>query len=358
MKNFGILLLGLILCSPQLLKGQVTVESAIDSAQIWIGQQVEMTVRVSVDAHKTVEWPRYDSLQQIVPGVEVVRVEPIDTVWLNNQERMTLSRRYVLTSFDSALYYLPPMKVSVNGKVYQSKSLALKVYTVDIDTLHADSIFGLKDMMKPPFVWSDYRGLIVWSICVLLLIGFLIYVSVRLKQNKPIIHRIRRKKKLPPHEVAMERLERIKADQMEQKEDSKEYYTALTDALREYIQQRYGFRAMEMTTPEIIRKLQEVNDEGAIAELRELFETADLVKFAKYSTLLNENDRNLVNAIEYVNSTKKVDVEEKKQPEEIVVVDKHSRTTKRILVGSIVVACLVLLYVLWRLAYRLWILFG
>lgn len=358
MKNSGILLLFLILCSNLSLKAQVTVESAMDSAQIWIGQQVGMTVRVSVDARKIVVWPNYDSLQQVVPGVEVVRIEPIDTVWLNNKERMTLSRRYVLTSFDSALYYFPPMQVTVDGKAYKSKSLALKVYTVDIDTLHADSIFGLKEIMKPPFLWSDYRGLIVWSILGLLLIGFLIYVSVRLKQNKPIIRRIHRKKKLPPHEVAMERLERIKAEQMEQKEDSKEYYTALTDALREYIQQRYGFRAMEMTTPEIIKKLQEVNDEDAIKELRELFETADLVKFAKYSTLLNENDRNLVNAIEYVNSTKSVDTEEKKQPEEIVVVDKHSRTTKRILVGIIVVTSLVLLYVLWRLGYRLWILFG
>jgi len=358
MKNIDILLLSLIFCGNLPLKAQVTVESAMDSAQIWIGQQVGMTVRVSIDARKTVEWPKYDSLQQIVRGVEVVRVEPIDTLWINNQKRMTLSRRYVLTSFDSALYYLPPMQVTVDGKVYKSRSLALKVYAVDIDTLHADSIFGLKEIMKPPFVWSDYRELIAWSICGLLLIGFLIYVSVRLKQNKPIIRRIHRKKRLPPHEVAMKRLEQIKAEQMEQKEDSKEYYTALTDALREYIQQRYGFRAMEMTTPEIIRKLEEVNDESAIKELRELFETADLVKFAKYSTLLNENDHNLVNAIEYVNSTKYVETEEKKQPEEIVVVDKHSRTTKRILLGSIVAASILLLYALWRLIYRLWILFG
>lgn len=32
--------------------------------------------------------------------------------------------------------------------------------------------------------------------------------------------------------------------------------------------------------------------------------TADLVKFAKYSTLINENDMNLVNAIEFINQTK------------------------------------------------------
>lgn len=41
-----------------------------------------------------------------------------------------------------------------------------------------------------------------------------------------------------------------------------------------------------------------------IDELKELFMTADLVKFAKYSTLINENDANLVNAVEFINTTK------------------------------------------------------
>ena len=61
---------------------------------------------------------------------------------------------------------------------------------------------------------------------------------------------------------------------------------------------------MEMTSTEIIGRLQEAEDKTMIDELRELFTTADLVKFAKYSTLINENDANLVNAIEFINSTK------------------------------------------------------
>ena len=45
-----------------------------------------------------------------------------------------------------------------------------------------------------------------------------------------------------------------------------------------------------------------------IDELRELFQTADLVKFAKYSTLLNENDLNLVNAVNFIDQTKQENV--------------------------------------------------
>ena len=49
---------------------------------------------------------------------------------------------------------------------------------------------------------------------------------------------------------------------------------------------------MEMTSGEIIERLMASHDRAAIEELKELFNTADLVKFAKYSTLINENDKN------------------------------------------------------------------
>ena len=57
-------------------------------------------------------------------------------------------------------------------------------------------------------------------------------------------------------------------------------------------------------------------DESMMNELQELFMTADLVKFAKYSSLLNEKDMNLVNAINFIDKTKRDDVptEEKIMP--------------------------------------------
>jgi hypothetical protein len=74
--------------------------------------------------------------------------------------------------------------------------------------------------------------------------------------------------------------------------------------LRRYIEERFGFNAMEMTSSEIIYRLREKSDQKMIDELTELFMTADLVKFAKYETLINENDLNLVNAVNFINETK------------------------------------------------------
>ncbi len=335
---------------------QVTVEAKLDSAGIFIGQRIGLTLEVSADAKKQVELPEWDSLQQVVPGLEFVKAEKADTSYLNDGKRMVLSRRYYFTSFDSALYLIPAFDVKVDGKEYHSKRVALKVLTFEIDTLHADSIFGIKEELAPPFDWAEWRQVIWSAVAALLIAGLLAYVIYRLKTNKPIIRRIRNKKRMAPHKVAMQKIEQIKEEKMWQSEDSKEYYTQLTDTLRNYIKERYGFNAMEMTSYEIIQKLQEVNDEEAIAELRELFQTADLVKFAKYSTLINENDRNLVNAIEYINQTKLEEPEPAQQPEVIVVEEKSSKIAKRVLVGSIVLASLLLLGVLVYIGYRIYML--
>ena len=93
---------------------------------------------------------------------------------------------------------------------------------------------------------------------------------------------------------------------------------------------------MEMTSSEIIEKLMAIQDESALSELRHLFLTADLVKFAKYSTLINENDANLVNAIEFINQTKQenVPVEETIQPQ-LTEEDQRSQKARRVLKTAI-----------------------
>lgn len=357
MKAIRIIVLFVAWCSVMALSAQVTVDAKIDSTRIFIGQQVGITVDVSADAGKKVEFAHYDSLQQMIPGIEVVNTSGPDTQLLNDGKRMVLTQHYVVTSFDSALYYIPPITVKVDGKDYQAKTnLALKVLTVNIDTMKVDSICGFKPEMKPPFSWDDWKPVIWMVIGLLILAALLIYVVIRLITNKPIIHRIKLRQHIAPHKVAMQKIAQIKEDNLVQSEDSKEYYTQLTDTLRQYISERFKFSAMEMTSSEIIEHLQAENDEEALRELRELFQTADLVKFAKYTTLINENDRNLVTAVEYINQTK-IEEETKPQPTEIVVEEKRSKIAKAILIASIAAVAIAIIVVTCFLVYRLYYLF-
>ena len=186
----------------------------------------------------------------------------------------------------------------------------------------------------------------------------LVYLIMRFFDNKPIIRKVKIEPKLPPHQLAMQEIERIKNEKVWQKGETKEYYTKLTDALRTYIKGRFGFNALEMTSTEIIDKLLEMKDKGAISDLRELFQTADLVKFAKHSPLMNENDMNLVNAVDFINNTKvEPDPNAKPEPTEITVEEKRSKQGRMILLGSIsiiVIAIVVILYKVLSGVYNLW----
>lgn len=332
---------------------QVTVNVTLDSAQIFIGQRVGVTLEVSADRDKEIHLPEYDSLQQIVPGVEFVSATDIDSSLLNEGKRVVLTRKYYITSFDSALYYLPPMQVMVDTTVYTSKNLALKVYTFDVDTAHVDSIFPAYGVMAPEFAFEDdWAPVIYTSLAISLLALLLIYVVIRLKDNKPIIRRIKLRQRLAPHKVAMQKIEQIKQDELSKTDEPKVYYTELTNTLRQYITDRFGFNAMELTTSEIVDKLYAEDDKEAIGELHELFLTADLVKFAKYKTEINENDRNLLTAIDYINQTKKEE-ELKPQPEEIVVEEKGSKQTKVVIMSAIGVSSVAVLCLLAYLVYKL-----
>lgn len=335
------------------IRAQVQAEAKIDSLQLFIGQQTDLTLSVTYDATQKLVMPDIKLGQELVPNIEVVSVGKPDTAVLNDGKRLTVSQTYTITPWDSSFYYLPPMQVMVDSQTYESNSLALKVYTVDIDTLHLDQFFPPNGIMELTFSWEEWQ-LVALGLWLLLLmaacIGLLFY---HVKHGKPIVRFVRRKKKLPPHQVAMDEIERIKSERKWAEEDSKEYYTLLTDTLRNYIRDRYGFNAMEMTSSEIIERLISENNEEALDELREIFRTADLVKFAKYSTLINENDANLVSAIEYVNQTKiEVDPNAKPEPEIIKETDEKRLTQIKIMrvaiVVLIVLSVALLVWIVWR----------
>lgn len=342
----------LLLCSALLASpadAQVRVVASIDTIEIFIGEQVHVTVRTTAKQGSKVEYPIIKPREMITPGVEMLDQADSATIDIDNGMSV-YTRKYRITSFDDSLYYLPPFKVKVDDKWYESKSLALKVLEVPVDTTDYSKFYGPKDVQDNPFRWSDW-SLVFWMsviMLVLMLAGY--YLYLRLRDNKPIVKSLKIVRRLLPHQKAMKEIERIKADKMVTAENPKEYYTKLTETLRKYIEERYGFKAMEMTSSQIIERLTESQDEKALDELRTLFQTADLVKFAKYSTLINENDMNLVSAIDFINRTKLETMpdEQQKKPkltQEEVRTVKTRRALKIVIAALVVTSALILIFV-------------
>lgn len=337
---------------------QVSVEAMLDSVTIFIGQQTGLTLSVSLKEGQEAIFPKLEPRQELTPGVEVIEVADCDSSRLDNK-MMRVSRKYTITSFEDSLYYLPPLVVTVDGKDYESKNLALKVLPVEVDTLHPDQFFPPKGVQDNPFEWSEWRLPFWLSVLVVLLAALVYYLYIRLKDNKPIISKIRIIRHMPPHQKAMKEIQRIKSDGIGQGGDQKEYYTRLTDTLRTYLEERFGIKAMEMTSGEIIEQLRQVEDQSKYDELRQLLETADLVKFAKYSAMLNESDRDMANVVEFIQTTKREDVPtvEKIKPN-LSESEKRSQRSRIIIKTIITIASIVGIVSLAWVVWTVWGLLG
>ena len=337
---------------------QVSVVARLDSVNFYVGEQDGLELQVTLPSNQRLQLPPFKKGMEIVPNVEIVEIDKPDTIELNDGNNLQITQRYVITAWDSAFYYLPPLQVKVDTSIYESKSLAFKVYTLDVDTLHADAFFPPRDVQELPFAWKDWEELFYAVLALFLLAAFITMMYHLIKKGKPIFKIIRRKKKLPAHQVAIIEIERIKQERTWAKEDSKEYYTLLTDALRTYIQERYSFSAMEMTSTEIIERLIQESDETSITELREIFKTADLVKFAKWSTPINENDANLMAALQYVNETKiEEDPNAQPEPEVIKETDKNRQTQVRIMQFLVALAVVAIIVIVVAVVTRLYDMF-
>ena len=333
MKRFLIYLcLGLI---PALSSAQnVIVKAELDSMMMWVGQQTGLHVEVACDAGQEVTFPAFRDT--IVRGLEIIPPVTTDTQYVNDGQRMLVTRNYTVTCFDSALVYIPYIPVKVDGEEYQSNRLALAFMSYDIPEENAKQIFGPKENMKTPVKLYEVKGLAIYWILAAIAIVAAVYLLLRYRDDKPIIRRIKIEPKVPAHVRAITDIEELRQSGGPHSEDSKAYYTSLTDILREYINDRFGFNATEMTSYEILEHLEESRDKESLNELRDLLSTADMVKFAKFKPMLNENDQNLINALEFVNDTKIEVSPEELQPkeEETVIEEKRSKGARMALLAA------------------------
>jgi hypothetical protein len=132
------------------------------------------------------------------------------------------------------------------------------------------------------------------------------------------------KPKEPAHVVALRELDRIKDEKLWQKDKTKQYYSEVTDVIRTYIEDRFEIRAMEQTTDEIMtsfRYRRDLLNEKSMGNLSQILSLADLVKFAKYHPLPDDDNLTLVNSYFFINETKK---EELKKPEPTVKSDENT----------------------------------
>ncbi|GHV58408.1 hypothetical protein FACS1894182_10580 [Bacteroidia bacterium] len=289
------------------------IKASIDSAQILIGEQTLLHLEIAADKNTSLQLPFItDTLMQ---GLEVLNITPLDTTDLGNN-RMRIRYDYLITSFDSALYMLPPFKLIAGIDTFYSNQVALKVSTLPVDT-ESGNFYDIKDVWKPPFVLADYAVIfyVIFVACILIL--FLLYIIFRRKQHKPILpFKKEEKMVLPPHVRALQALDAIKSKKLWQQGKDKEYHSQLSDVIRNYMDERFGMNAMEMTSGQILQTIQGINEvDPVFAQLKQMLLLSDLAKFARYHPLPDENELSLMQAYLFVNNTMPAEVSEETNEE-------------------------------------------
>ncbi len=282
---------------------QIEVKATIDSTDILIGQQTLIRLEVTQSNEDKVNFPNYKAEDTLTAKVEIISISKPDTLNADN-DKILIRQNYLITSFDSGSYVIPPFKFQLVDQNFQTNSLTINVNNIQVNK--DEEIKDIKPIFRPPFNWLLFFGITALILFVLALIGGGIYLYIRWKKNKPIPIFTEPEVIIPPHEIALQKLEKIKEEKIWQKGQEKLYYTQLTDVLREYFTARFDIQAMEMTSTEIITALQ-MEEEAKIilGKLKQILSVSDMVKFAKQQPTIEENEISIVNAFFTVTQTAK-----------------------------------------------------
>lgn len=223
---------------------------------------------------------------------------------------MDLKGSVVISSFEEGLYELPQIVVGrmtadgvLDTLVFDPMRLEVRTMPVDTATFVPHDI---KEQIRYPVTFEEIVPWIgaFWALALVVIVSVCLVIIHKRKDDPEYV------RKDPPHIVALRELDKYRGNKMWTPEKQKAFYSGVTDALREYMDARYGVPAMEMTTAEIFddMKSKDVPAE-LLADARELFERADFVKFAKYVASEEDNASVLPLAVRFVTETYQADVE-------------------------------------------------
>lgn len=295
-------LLAAILYSATFSAQTVSINAKIDTTAIWIGDQTNLTFEIAQPADSQVVLPLWTD--HLIDGVEIVEQSPLDTTSLAT-DRILVSKKLVITSFEDSLYYVPAQPFVYGKDTVYSNAITLNVIQPFVIDTANHAITDIKGTYAPPIYWWGIIRivLLVLVLAGLVLLAYFLYKKYHHASAEQAI--VPQEIQRPPYEIAIEALDKIKAEKIwQQYGRQKTYYTELTDVMRNYIDKTFGIGSLEMTSMEILATLkQELSSRQAYEALKQILTLADLVKFAKWTAMPDENELSLDNAYSFVRET-------------------------------------------------------
>lgn len=302
------------------------VTATVEPDSVMIGDRFTLTIDVEKDLVQSLFFPSFQSenleAEKGAPSLECIVDHAVDTLKRDGR-KLLLRKRYTLAAFDEGIYNLGRPSV-----LYADKNIVDTLYgtrdslTIVVKTFKIDStsvLCDLKPQKSMPFRFGEISGYLSVALLVLALAVVAIWLLARYlaKRGKSLTDLFKPEPPLPPHIVAIAALEELQNQKLWQNNKHKEYYSALSDILRTYLDGRFGVGAMEMTTDEIIDAVADIElPQKSAMDLVSVLRDADLVKFAKAMPEASENESAYSKVYYFVEETKPVEISETEKSEE------------------------------------------
>ena len=246
--------------------------ATLEADTIALGDQTTLTIRNALN------YPSTDMLSQ--NGIVALR-QAFDT--------SARTQTTVITCFEPGEHYI---------RLGADDSLLLVVTDVEIDSATAE-LRDIAPIERVPYTfWEVFRWILLGLGVAALGFGLWWLLTHRkevqqaLTKSEPVDTRT-------PEERALQTLDELRQERLWQSGRLKEYHTRLTDAVRQFIEESTGIRATEMTSEETIEEVESGTWNVGSTLLRDIFTTADLVKFAKSEPQAHEHERVMDEAVKF-----------------------------------------------------------
>lgn len=268
----------------------------LDTNAILIGEQIIFKIEC-VDIDKAINWPLFNDT--IVDGVEIISKSEIDTILNSNTDKKTysFSQEYLITSWDSGVYYIAPIKLN--------SSLSTEGLLLNVMSVSTDQNSEIKDIKEPLDAEYEFKDFLIWIILLLTIILIVYLLKKYVFNKKEKVEKKIIKEIVPAHITALKELNNIEKKELWQSGKIKQYHSGISEILRKYMEHRFKFIALELTTDEILSNIENTISREEHVELKQVLQRADLAKFAKSKPNEEENKQSMELAKRFVDKTKK-----------------------------------------------------
>ncbi len=299
-KFLRLVLIGLFFSFSFLSAQNIKVSATTDTSIYKVGDYIKYQIEITYEKGVVVYLP---SVKDSIKILEFIQTLPSEKKEVDN--KIIERYNFIFSKYDSAQVTIPPLTIAYTEwnsgikKFIKTNPVTITIRTLPVNV--QEDIRDVKEPMKLPLNWL-LIGLIVLIVFLLLAAAYYLYrYYKRKKQSKeqllPAII-------IPPHKIALAKLSALEQKKLWQNGLVKQYHSEVTEIVRQYFEDRFNFRALEMTSAEILAALSYLDGGKTIVDTAgNFFSNADLVKFAKFEPMPKVNEDMMKQAYEIVYHT-------------------------------------------------------